>query len=184
MLSRMTPALLPGFHAHVHCDTAQPCIMQSTRPTDFVEGMLVFGLSKTSRKLIHRHYRPNTRRVKLSVEVDVVVKVPLHERSHPDQNWRLQRRHVWAHAWIWSNVGSVDVHFPTTFPRWSLEDYIGGAFEPEQKLRIEPTAKGDEGEKGEVDFVYESDNEMEHREVVYGGCGELDYERVDYHTGW
>ncbi|TKA71961.1 hypothetical protein B0A55_05394, partial [Friedmanniomyces simplex] len=56
---RMTPALLPGFHAHVHADTLQPCILQSTNTRDYVQGMVVFGLGAQSRELIYNHYQAN-----------------------------------------------------------------------------------------------------------------------------
>ena len=180
LMPRMTPAVLPGFHADVHSETQQPCILQSLG-TDFVHGMLVLGQGRPGRNLIHQHYQPRTRRVKVQIELDVVVPKPA--GYTPTERWYLKRRRIWAYAWLWSNAGSGDVLCRSTTSRWTLEDCIAGDLGPKQSLRIEPNARGDEGEDGEIDVSSDCGNQEE-REVIYGGCGHLDYDRVDAFTGW
>ena len=182
IIHRMTPGLLSGFHAHVHTETLQTCLLQSTDPTDYVQGMLIFGQGKSARKRIHKHYRPRARRAKVQVEIDIKVLEPDQDLDSPYQRWRLQRRKIWAHAWFWSNIGSGDVHFRTESPRWTLEDYLAGNLGPDQELRIEPTGMlEDEVEVDDSDFEIE----QEKREIVRGGCGTLDYERAEYgFAGW
>jgi len=143
--------------------------------------MVIFGQGKTARKLIHEHYRANTRRVKIPVEVDVAVPVPPHERRYPLEHWRLKRRTIKAHAWIWSNVGSGDVQFRTQVPRWTLEDYVSGDLGPSQALRV-----AERGYLEEEVSVVESEDEVweEVREVLRGGAGHLDYGREAGFTGW
>ncbi|KAK5122103.1 hypothetical protein LTR85_004349 [Meristemomyces frigidus] len=181
LVPKMTPALLPGFHAYVHSETQQPCILQSPNATDYVQGMLIFGQGKKARRLIHEHYRAKTRRVTVEVQVDVAVPVPLFQRKLPTDSWRLKRRIISAHAWIWSNAGSGDVQFRTQCPKWTLEDYIEGNLAPKQPLRIERAGFLED----EVSII-ENDNEDEEevREVIYGGCGALDYDRGPGFTGW
>jgi hypothetical protein len=195
IIRRMTPALLPGFHPHVHTSTHQPCIIQSAEPDDYVQGMVIFGQGREARDRIHKHYRPDGRRVKLQVEVEVLV---------PDgsaDGWSKERKKIWANAWLWSNVGSVDVHFAGMYPRWTIEAYLGGAFSGPPRLRI-----GYDGFVGEDYDDGESENEeggvcnhakqnattaglavqqpKPKREVVRGGFGPLDYERSEAAVGW
>ncbi|KAK4546406.1 hypothetical protein LTR36_002083 [Oleoguttula mirabilis] len=161
LVPKMTPALLPGFHAYVHSDTQMPCILQSPNATDYVQGMVVFG--------------------QVDVHVDVAVSVPVSERDYPTEHWRLKRRVVSGHAWIWSNVGSGDVLFRTQYPRWTLEDYIDGNLAPQQALRIGDACYL----KDEVTVIVTDDDEgKEDRKVVYGGCGPLDSDRGHGFTGW
>lgn len=179
----MTPALLPGFHAYVHSKTLEPCILQSPNHSDHVQGMLVLGQGRDSRNVIHEHYRPHCRRIKVEVEVDVAVTVPHHERDYETERWRLQRRTVWAHAWLWSNAGSSDTHFRTQVPRWNLEDYLAGALGPKEPPRIEEDGWPD-AEVIIADTQYERVSQQPKREIVYGGCGSLDYIVEDHFTGW
>ena len=129
----MTPALLPGFHAYTHTDTRQPCILQTPNNTDYVQGMLVFGLGRAARGLIHEHYRPYCRRIKAEVQVDLLVPI----------GWQVERYKIWAHVWVWSNAISVDARFRATVSGWSIGGYLD-INDPESALRIEPSAKGDE----------------------------------------
>ncbi|KAI6863786.1 hypothetical protein KC343_g2931 [Hortaea werneckii] len=182
IIPRMTPAFLPGFYPHVHAETLQPCVMQSTNDKDYVQGMLVFGEGSHGRKLINRHYRANTRRVMVDVQADIVVPVPQHERKHKYQLWRLQRRIIRAYAWIWAaNVGSPDVQFRNVVPKWTLEDYIEGRLEREQALRVEDAGWIED----KVSVPGESQSCTENRETSpAGGTGHLDYDRADEFTGW
>ena len=176
----MTPAILPGFHSHVHADTHQPCLTQSPNATDYVQGMLIFGQGRKGRDRIHAHYRPHCRRVKVPVEFDVQVGVPLSGRDFSHERWRLQRRTIWAHAWLWSNVGSSDAFFCSKADGWRLEGYLEGDLGPRLSLRVEEDGKWEDVEVS----VDESEDEPEEREVGHGGCGTLDYERADSFTGW
>lgn len=137
IIPRMTPALLPGFHPHVHSDTHKPCVIQSPNSQDYVQGMLVFGEGKAGRKSIHQHYGPNTRRVTVEVQCDFAVPVLAPSREHAHERWRLQRHKVRASAWLWANVGSGDVHLRNVVPKWTLEDYVEGKLEGERGMRVE-----------------------------------------------
>ncbi|KAI7164595.1 hypothetical protein KC349_g585 [Hortaea werneckii] len=182
IIPRMTPAFLPGFYPHVHAETLQPCVMQSTNDKDYVQGMLVFGEGSHGRKLINRHYRANTRRVMVDVQADIVVPVPAHERKHRHQLWRLQRRIIRTYAWIWAaNVGSSDVQFRNVVPKWTLGDYIEGRLEREQVLRVEDAGWLED----KVSAPEDSQSWEEDREIPQaGGTGHLDYDRADDFTGW
>lgn len=140
VVRRMTPALLPGFHAHVHSSTHEPLLIQSAQPGDYVHGMLIFGQSKEVRHNVHEHYRPFHKRIKVEVELDTVDPVPSHLRTHPGERWELRRRSVWAHAWIWKNADSGDVRICSLEGnnRWCFDDYLAGKYTPAQSLRIEP----------------------------------------------
>ncbi|KAI7233028.1 hypothetical protein KC330_g5580 [Hortaea werneckii] len=182
IIPRMTPAFLPGFYPHVHAETSQPCVMQSTNDKDYVQGMLVFGEGSHGRKLINRHYRTNTRRVMVDVQADIVIPVPAHERKHKHQLWRLQRRVIRAYAWIWAaNVGSSDVRFRNVVPKWTLEDYIEGRLEREQALRVEDAGWLED----KVSVPEDSQSWKEDGAIPQaGGTGHLDYDRADDFTGW
>ena len=194
IIHRMTPALLPGFHAHIHSETQQPCLLQSSNCKDYFQGMVIFGQGKEGRNLIHRHYRPNARRVKVQVEIDVLIPAFPTDHTLPCYHWVFQRRKIWAHAWLWCNVSSVDVQFRSEQTGWTLEAYLAGDLAANQSLRIEPA--GRLGEDYDADGVTdEDDNEapqhhyrrkpkVEPREVVYGGPGHLDYERDAAAVGW
>lgn len=143
--------------------------------------MLVFGQGKKARRHIHEHYRGNSRRVTVEVQVDVAVAVPVFERNYPTERWRLKRRVVSAHAWIWSNVGSSDAHLRTQCPRWTPEAYINGDLSPKQPLRIE-----DAGYLEDEVILIDSDAEeqQEERPEASGGWGSTDYDRGAGFTGW
>lgn len=183
----MTPALLPGFRAQLDCETQQPCLIQSSDPTDYVQGMLVFGQGRAGRDRIHRHYRPYARRVKVHVETDVIVSIPPFSRDYVHELWRYHRRKIKAHAWLRSKVCSVHPFFCPERPHWSLEEYLAGTNEDDESLRIDPSAYGLE-EDGGVSLpnnYYDNMDVPEEKTVVYAGCGNLDYERVeDGWTGW
>lgn len=178
----MTPALLPGFRAHVHNQNQQPCILQSTDDDDFVQGMIIFGQGSAGRKRIHKHYRPHARRVKVEVEVETIVLTTPSDGSSASGQWRPQRRTIWAHAWLWSNFGSIDVEFRQT---WTLEKYLSSTLagpEPAgDTLRIEGNRQPDvEIEVDSSDYECET----EKHESVQGDCGDLDVlsdcEHLDY----
>lgn len=136
----MTPALLPGFHAHVHAATHEPLILQSSEPGDYVHGMLVFGQSKQTRRNVHHHYRRFCKRIKVEVELDTVHPVPSHRQRCAEDRWELRRRSVWAHAWIWKNAQSTDARFRSQWvdDGWRFDDYLAGKHESAQSMRIEP----------------------------------------------
>ncbi|TKA52885.1 hypothetical protein B0A55_12440 [Friedmanniomyces simplex] len=178
---RMTPALLPGFRAHVHADTLQPCLLQSTNARDYVQGMVVFGLGAQSRKLIYNHYQANGRRVKVEVEIDVSVAIPPTDRNFERERWRLRRRKVWAHAWLWSNAGSGDAMSRTQAPRWSIDDYLGRNLEPRQApLVVENWSDVDL----DVSEGQNAESRLAEREVLYCGAGNIDYISAAGFTGW
>ncbi|EMC97766.1 hypothetical protein BAUCODRAFT_31761 [Baudoinia panamericana UAMH 10762] len=181
LIHKMTPALLPGFHAHVHAEKLQPCILQSPDPSDYVSGMLIFGQGKDSRKLINEHYRSDARRIKLQVEVDVQVPVLAHERDFPSERWRLKRRRVEAHVWLWANARTGDAYLRTHAPKWTLEDYLAGTLAPRAPLKVLDSSLLHE----EVDL---SDDEREQarpqHETIDGGYGNLDYQIEYRFTGW
>ncbi|KAK4554307.1 hypothetical protein LTR86_008515 [Recurvomyces mirabilis] len=183
-IRRMTPALLPGFHAYVHTDTLQPCIMPSHNTNDYVQGMVIFGQGKESRNLIHQHYHENCRRVKVEVEIEISVPLSSADRNHPLERWRLQRRKVWAHAWLWANVGSGDVGFRSQAERWTIEDYLSGALEAyTEPINIQEVWPDADIDVDDDDGVVETPK-LPEREVVYGGCGHLDYVVEKHFTGW
>lgn len=192
VIPRMTPALLPGFHAYVHTDTRQPCLLQSPNISDHVQGMLVFGLGKEARHLVHQHYRPCCRRIKAEIQVDVLVPVGIWDRRLVDEKWRLQRRKIWAHCWIWSNVGSGDVHFRTQEPAWTLEEYLIASTDdqPEWAIRVEETAKGDEiySEDGCPVEMDEDEDEDEKREAAWDEppkrVNPEEWDQVEGFGGW
>ncbi|KAK5167666.1 uncharacterized protein LTR77_007365 [Saxophila tyrrhenica] len=161
ILNRMTPALLPGFHGHVHTQTQQPCILQSHDPQDFVQGMLIFGQARAARDRIHAHYRDTCRRVKVQVEVEFLA-------PNPSENaWVLFRKRIWAHAWLWANVGSGDVEFRGVRERWTLEEYLAGKLGGERRMML--------GEEGWIGEDFEDGKEVvggERRDegAVGGGC--------------
>lgn len=176
----MTPALLPGFRARVDCETGQPSLIAFTTPTDYVQGMLIFGQGQTGRKLIHKHYRPLARRTKVLVETDVVVSIPPTNREFPTDRWHLQRRKVKARAWIsTSNVCKIHPLFCPEKPNWTLETYLASVNDDDATLRIDPAAYDIDADGG---VALPCDYDKPEREVVHAGCGHLDWERVE--EGW
>ncbi|KAK3721542.1 hypothetical protein LTR37_003098 [Vermiconidia calcicola] len=197
IIHRMTPALLPGFHAHVNSKSQQPCLLQSSSPEDYVKGMVVFGQGREARDCIHKHYRSPARRVKVQIEIDVQVPESSGDTESPYMLWYLQRKKIWAHAWLWSNVSTVEAEFRAVAPCWTLEDYLAGNLRPAQGIRIEPggfigesydpdveeVSGNKDGDDGREVFQ-KSNRQRERREVVYGGAGTLNYERTDAAIGW
>lgn len=198
ILSRVTPALLPGHHAHIDPKTNKPCLISSSNPTAYVQGILFFGQGKPTRDIIHKHYRPHTKRKKLAVEIELIVRKPLQDRLHESDFWRLERRTIWAHVWKWSGeVEHCDVSAGDgngICPNWTLEDYLAGTLSPDLPMRIEESAKGDEDEDGWIgrDVVEYDNAPMEkreqalEREVVHSGYGRMAYPRIkgDGWFGW
>ena len=201
IIHRMTPALLPGFHALVHSDTHLPCLLQSSHPDNYVQGMLIFAQSRKRRDCIHRHYRPDTRRMKVQVEIDVQIsaEIPVNP-SNPElveQRWHLERRRIWAHAWLWSDISNFDSQFRHDLPGWTLEEYLAGNFNTDNELRLDSTnTKLRKKYRWEKDGVPDEWNDEHHlddphwnqgpreQDVLYGGPGTLDYERDDAAIGW
>ncbi|KAK0890187.1 hypothetical protein LTR02_014873 [Friedmanniomyces endolithicus] len=182
LINRITPALLPGFHAHVHSDTLQPCILQSTNAQDYVQGMVVFGLGATSREIIFDHYRANGRRVKVEVEIDARVAMPPTNHNSEVERCQLERRKIWAHAWLWADAGSGNSKPHTQTQTWSIDDYLDGNLEPRQIPHVV-----EEWSDVEIDVSrssWQADTRVEERECIYGCTGHLDYIRGPGFTGW
>ncbi|SMQ47515.1 unnamed protein product [Zymoseptoria tritici ST99CH_1A5] len=140
LINRMTPAFLPGCHAHLDQESLQPCLVRADNAQSYVQGMLVFGQGKASRDAVHQHYRPGAKRRKVGVEIDVWVESPPGESAA--RPWRLQRRTVQAHAWIWS--GNLEDCRGGECREWTIEDSLAGTLEEEMPMRIELDGKGDE----------------------------------------
>ena len=180
----MTPAILPGYRARIDCDSGQPRLMPSS--TDFVQGVLVFGQGRKGRDRIHEHYRSHARRTKVLVEADMLVPVPICDRTSYHERWRLQRHKVKAHAWI-SSLDGCNVHpvsCPET-PGWTLEHYLSGAYEAAEDLCIDASAY-DLEEDGGVSLpsdTYEEKEEPLGKGIVYEGYGTIAYERVEEVSG-
>lgn len=146
-MNRLTPALLPGYNAHVHAQTLQPCLLSSIEPETYVQGLVVFGLGKDARAHIHQHYRPHAKRRKLQIEIDVAVREGT-PKGAPTRLRKVQcvRRVVNAHVWLWSGPRGEDVVGLDS--RWTLEDYLEGRLGPAQTaLRVETYAE--RGKSGE-----------------------------------
>lgn len=177
----MTPALLPGVQAQVTASTLLPCLVHSSDPQAYVQGVLVFGLGKEARKIIHRHYRhylPNAKRTRVRVEVDL---------RGPDRS--LQRRVIEARAWLCNShraKSARKAHDVVEGATWTLEKYLEGKLEPRQTLlRISPGLKGDEDDDGYIGRdVQERVIEEGTKEIVYGSGGGIAYERAKTFTGW
>ena len=137
IIHRMTPALLPGFQAHVRIETEQPCLIQSDNPQDYAHGMLIFGEGRGGRDQVHEHYRPHAKRIKLQVETEIVVPVKADDRESPRERWTLKRKRLWAHAWLWSNVMDCETQFRMDLNGWKLEEYLAGKYALNQALRVE-----------------------------------------------
>lgn len=150
----MTPALLPGFQALVHMETEQPCLIQSDDPKAYVQGMLIFGEGKGGREQVHKHYRPEHKRMKIQVEIEINVPVPSTEREDPDERWIGQRKRLWAHAWLWSNVRDFDSQFRSDVREWKMEEYVGGKYTMHKTMRVEKNGLGE-------DYCAEDENEAE-----------------------
>lgn len=184
VLKRMTPALLPGHHIHIDLRSKKPCLVASSTLNSHVQGMVIFGQGKAAREFIHKHYRPDAKRKKVIVEIEVMVVKPPDRRQHELDLWEPQRRTIFVHAW--KRSGEIE-GCGDACANWTLEDYTAGTLAPELPLRIEESAKGDEEADGYLGRdVVEHDIEVEKREVIYGGPGLLDYERVKGNTwsGW
>ena len=191
IIRRMTPALLPGFRAHVHTETEQPCLIQSEDAQDYAHGMLIFGEGREGRDQIHQHYRPHAKRIKVQVEFDVAVPVLAGDPYAPQKHWVLERKKQWAHAWLWSNVRDFEMQFLMDLQSWGLEDYLAGEYAMHQALLIgcQQVEDYDGGESSDEGHEDESDaekiDEVEEGEdtgqpwVIDGGFKRLEYERSD-----
>ncbi|CAK1361569.1 hypothetical protein CB0940_03070 [Cercospora beticola] len=183
IIPRMTPGILPGVHAHIDLDTKQPVLVQSPRPEDFVQGMLVFGLGKEARDVLRAYYGRFAHRHRFPVELEV--------RVGEDGRYHLERRAIWAYVWLKSSkIDDCEVSsHDNGCPKWDLEQFLGGKLGARLPLRIEQCARGDEDEDGYigreiVEHESEPEEDEPEREVVHGGPGLLDYQRASYFTGW
>lgn len=159
----MTPALLPGFHPHVHGQTRQPCLVQSSNSSDYSQGMLLLGQGKAGKNLINQHYRCEAKRTKQQVECDVVMYIPRSERIRPESRWRLCRVKIRAYVWLWSNVDpAAGLHSRT--PPWTIEDYIAGNFGPPMRRTILEDVSGDES-SGSASDEYICDEQQVSEEI-------------------
>lgn len=187
----MTPALLPGYKAHIHSSSLQPAVIHSDDQNAYVQGMLVFGLGKAARRLIHDHYRKQAKRrkVQIELELNVLVTGPGPHSVFEQKRFRPRRRALQAHVWLWSKKRGGENFLEQG--EWNLEDHLLGNLGPKQTaLRVEEDGKGDEDDDGwigrKVEEVYLDGKVDDIREAVRGGTGTLDYERVkgnDF-TGW
>lgn len=187
----MTPALLPGYRARIDSSSLQPAVTQSDDTIVHVQGMLVFGLGKEARRLIHNHYRTHAKRRKVQVEVElnILVTEPGPHNAFERKVFRPRRRAIQAHVWLWSKKRGGEDFLDEG--EWNLDDYLLGNLGPKQTaLRVEENAKGDEDEDGwigrKVKEVYLDGKEDDMMDAVRGGTGSLDYERAkgNEFTGW
>jgi len=190
LLNRLTPALLPGFQAHIHPQTHEPCLLPSADPAAYVQGMMLFGTGKRGRELVHGHYGPRARRVKVQAEIDVVVpevRLSADGCSLPRLRWKLQRRRVWALAWVWADVSVAGEGRlgAVAASRWTVEGFLGGSFDSRQTLRIEADGKGDERDDDVDDVRCGGEGYVgEGCEIPRSGYGHLDYARTEGFSGW
>ncbi|WPG99506.1 Hypothetical protein R9X50_00232100 [Acrodontium crateriforme] len=148
---RMTPALLPGFHPHVHNESRLPCLVQSSNPLDHVQGMLLMGQGKAGKNLVNQHYHRETTRTKQQVECEVLVHTPRSDRIHPDSPWCLCRVKIRAYVWLWSSVDPAAGLAQRT-PRWTIEDYIAGNFGPPVIRTIHQDGSDDDPSSSEYTY--------------------------------
>ena len=179
----MTPALLPGYRAISSCETGQGRLIKSDNSTDYVQGILIFGEGKVGRGRIREHYRPHSRRTKVSVETDVKTSRPPSDRRFLEERWQLQRRRFKAHAFL-QRSGGCSKHpsiCPETRP-WTLEKYLENSEEDEQSLRIDPSVYGIEEDGGVSLLGSLTEDDVPDREIVWSGAGHLLYDRLE--EGW
>jgi hypothetical protein len=144
--------------------------------------MLLFGQGKASRDAVHRHYRPGAKRRKVGVECDVWVEVPPAEQEVIGHGWRLERRTIQAHVWIWS--GEVEDCKGGECRDWRLEDYFAGNLDEKLPMRVESDATGDEQDDlesneergGTVTLV------VEEGALIVGKHGRPAYASLERHT--
>lgn len=191
----MTPALLPGYRAHVDQPTLQPRVVKSSAREAHVQGIVVFGLGQNDFDILDGQYQPDKVAKEMNVEIDV--STPVH--SEEGIEWRLRRKVIKAYTWLplesdnkteEENQGQEEDDEPLNIPKigefWTLEDYIEGNLEVNETvvMRVEPSGKGDEVEaqvnrettRGpKVDFS---------RGWIPSGSVVTDYARSDIFTGW
>ncbi|KAF2485931.1 hypothetical protein BDY17DRAFT_67634 [Neohortaea acidophila] len=152
IIHRMTPALLHGFRACIHPEDQKPCLLPSADSLDYVQGMVIFGQGRAGRDRIHEHYRPHARRVKAQVEIDVLVPAPSYL---PEERWKLQRKTISAHLWLWADMEALDGRTTSLSRRWKLEDYLAGDLADEDDEEEEKIVSTDldsiEDEGGSID---------------------------------
>lgn len=181
----MTPALMPGFTAHIDAATLQPRLKPSRNPRDFVQGMLVIGLTKADRKLVNTHYRNHSKRKSVSLEVELLETdaTPFSPNSLRVARPHVKRTHIRACAWICRSRKKVDF-LPDR--KWTIEHFVEGRYETKQTLlRMSDTGKGDEDEDGYIGReIVEREIKREKREDVFGGSGGGDWQRAKVAMGW
>ena len=176
MIFRMTPALLPGFGAYHWPHSHEPCILPSTRPGDYVQGMVVFGQSKQTRRNIHEFCRENCKRIKVEVEFEVLWPVPPYMKTHPTQAWLKLRRRVWAHTWIWKDPKPGDVEVRVNQEErlgWRYDDYLAYEMNQGQKeaLKIVPAGWIEDDRESVASGESLDDIQMEDGEGMEGWKG-------------
>ena len=187
LVPRMTPALLPGVHAHIDLESMRPILVFTQRPEDCVQGMLVFGLGKQARDILRTYYHPFAHRRRVEVEFEVCIEA---SREDGVPSWLLERRAVSAYAWVKSQLNDCELSTNDTqiCPTWRLEDYLQGKLSLQEPMRIDSSGRGCEEDDGYIgrDIVeYESEpEEEEEREVVYSGAGDIEYVRAPWAMGW
>ncbi|KAL9533911.1 hypothetical protein SMMN14_01978 [Sphaerulina musiva] len=187
LLTKMTPALLHGVHAHINLESMQP-VLVTARPEDYVQGMIVFGLRKHARDAVRRHYHPFAHRHRVQVEFEVCVSTNPRDRSSAAHLWHIERRAITAYAWVINELDECELATKNeSCPNWQLEDYLAGRLSVREPMRVEPSGKGDEADDGYIgrDIVeYESEPEEVVREVKYSDPANLHDQRAPYEIVW
>lgn len=184
----MTPALLPGVHAHIDLESMRPILVFTQRPNAYVQGMLVFGLRKEARDILRTYYHPFAHCRRIEVDFEACIETSPEDRVASEQHWHLEPRAICAYAWVKSGLDDCELSTKgESCPDWRLGDYLEGKLSLQEPMRIEPSGRGDEDDDGYIgrDIAqYESEPEEEEREVVYSGPGNLDYVRAPWPTAW
>lgn len=88
-----------------------------------MNGIVLLGSGKGSRRLIIDHYHETCRRVRADVHIEVRVPVPRSERIRGER-WRLEQRILTAQVFVSKNDTEVE-----DGREWSLEGFLEGCYD-------------------------------------------------------
>nr|POE62398.1 hypothetical protein CFP56_68773 [Quercus suber] len=180
----MTPAILPGYHAHTLSHTNEPYVVNSDDPQDCVRGVLVFGLGRTSRSRLKSFYQKLHLVLQLNVIADVRSGSPRQDCVQPGDRGGLERRTFAADVFLWQSAAIVDGHAYLRQQEWTLESYLSNSL---FKARGETMLVGPQEGPCKKVVIPETDNLVQNppraqRKVVHASSGHLDYEVADNFT--